>query len=259
MRRLIIEEPVSRPARWSPFVAWFAGAVTAMAVLLVRFQRVDYPAGFTVMGIGLLLALVAVLLSGLAFLRIWQEGRRGLGSAVRGLVVAMLVLAYPGWFAVKGVTLPKINDITTDPDNPPAFSRSRAALDARGGRVPPDVPPEVREAQREAYQQIAPLTLDVPPDDAFDLVRKAAQNRGWQIVEAVKPGGRFGLGRIEAVDRTFLLRLPDDITVRIRPRADGTRVDIRSASRIGTHDFGANAARIRAFLDELSNLAINAA
>ena len=230
-----------------------------MAVLLVRFQRVDYPAGFTVMGIGLLLALVAVLLSGLAFLRIWQEGRRGLGSAVRGLVVAMLVLAYPGWFAVKGVTLPKINDITTDPDNPPAFSRSRAALDARGGRVPPDVPPEVREAQREAYQQIAPLTLDVPPDDAFDLVRKAAQNRGWQIVEAVKPGGRFGLGRIEAVDRTFLLRLPDDITVRIRPRADGTRVDIRSASRIGTHDFGANAARIRAFLDELSNLAINAA
>jgi uncharacterized protein (DUF1499 family) len=132
-------------------------------------------------------------------------------------------------------------------------------LEARNGRVPPDVPPEVREAQREAYQQIAPLTLDVPPDEAFDLVRKAAENRGWRIIEAVKPGGRLGLGRVEAIDRTFLLRLPDDITVRIRPRADGTRIDIHSASRIGTHDLGANAARIRAFLEEVSNLAIKAA
>jgi uncharacterized protein (DUF1499 family) len=81
---------------------------------------------------------------------------------------------------------------------------------------------------------------------------------GWRIIEAVKPGGRMGLGRLEAVDRTFLLRLPDDVTVRIRPRADGTRIDVRSASRIGTHDLGANAARIRRFLDEVSNLAIAA-
>jgi uncharacterized protein (DUF1499 family) len=259
MRRLIIEEPVSRPARWSPFVAWFAGAVTLMAVLLIRFERVEYPAGFTVLGAGLALALLAVLFSGLAFVRIWQEGRQGLGSAVRGLVIALAVLAYPSWFAVKAATLPKINDITTDTENPPAFSRSRAALEARGWRVPPDVPPEVREAQREAYLEIAPLTLDVPPEEAFDLVRKAAENRGWTIIEAVKPGGRVGLGRLEAVDRTFLLRLPDDVTVRIRPRADGTRIDIRSASRIGTHDLGANAARIRAFLEEVSNLALNAA
>jgi uncharacterized protein (DUF1499 family) len=119
------------------------------------------------------------------------------------------------------------------------------------------VPPQVREAQREAYAQIAPLTLDVGPDEAFELVRKAAANRGWQVVEAVRPGGRVGTGRIEAVDRTFLLRLPDDVTVRIRPRVDGTRIDVRSASRIGNHDLGTNARRIRAFLEEVSNLAIS--
>jgi uncharacterized protein (DUF1499 family) len=258
MRRLILEEPFSRPARWSPVVAWFALVVTAMAVGLIRFERVDYPSGFAVLGAGLALALVAVLLAMIGFVRIWQEGRRGLGSAVKGLAIALAVLAYPGFFAVKAVTLPKINDIATDLDNPPAFSRSRTALDARGGRVPPDVPPEVREAQRDAYPQIAPLTLDVPPEEAFELVRKAAENRGWRVIETVRPGGRVGLGRIEAVDRTFLLRLPDDVTVRLRPRADGTRIDIRSASRLGTHDFGANAARIRAFLEEVSNLAIAA-
>jgi uncharacterized protein (DUF1499 family) len=203
--------------------------------------------------------MLAVVLAVLAFIRIWQEGRRGLSSAVKGMLIATAVLAYPAWFSGKAVTLPPINDVTTDTDNPPQFSRSRAVLEARGGRVPPDQPREVREAQREAYAQVAPLTLDVPPDEAFELVQKAALNRGWQIIEATRPGGRVGLGRVEAVDRTLLLRLPDDITVRIRPRADGTRIDVRSASRIGTHDLGQNAARIRAFLDELSNLAIASA
>jgi uncharacterized protein (DUF1499 family) len=256
MRRIILEEPVSRPARWSPTVASFSLAVTVLAVLLIRTGRVDYAAGFTALGAGLALALLAIGLAMLGFIRIWQEGRRGLGSAVKGALLGALILAYPSWFAIKAVTLPPINDITTDTENPPTFSRSHAALEARNGRVPPDAPPEVREAQREAYQQIAPLTLDLGPDEAFELVRKAAANRGWQIIEAVKPGGRVGLGRLEAVDRTFLLRLPDDITVRLRPRADGTRIDIRSVSRMGTHDLGANARRIRAFLEEVSNLAI---
>ena len=258
MRRLILEEPVSRPAKWSPVLAWYALVVSVMAVLLIRFGRVDYTGGFATLGAGLVLALLAIALAALGFLRIWQEGRRGLGSAVQGLVVALLVLAYPSWFALQALTLPALNDVTTDTDNPPSFSRSRAALEARGGRVPPDVSPEVREAQREAYARIAPLTIDLPPEEGFEIVRKAAQNRGWQVIEAVKPGGRMGLGRVEAVDRTFLLRLPDDVTVRLRPRADGTRIDVRSASRIGTHDLGANAARIRAFLDEVSSLAIAA-
>jgi uncharacterized protein (DUF1499 family) len=257
MRRLIIEEPYSRPAKWSPRVAWFALAVTLIAVALIRFNQVDYSSGFVALGIGLFLAMTAILLAVLGFVRIWQEGRRGLGDGVKGLLLGAIILAYPSWFALQAVLLPPINDITTDTENPPAFSLSRAALEARGGRVPPDMPPEVREAQRDAYAQIAPLTLDVGADEAFELVRKAAANRGWQIVEAVKPGGRVGTGRLEAVDRTFLLRLPDDVTVRIRPRVDGARIDVRSASRMGNHDFGANARRIRAFLEELSNLAIS--
>jgi uncharacterized protein (DUF1499 family) len=227
-----------------------------MVVLLIRFERIDYQSGFIVLGAGLAVALVAVGMSLIAFVRIWQEGRRGLGSAIKGLMIASLVLAYPAWFAVKAVTLPPINDVATDTDDPPSFSRSQAALGVRGGRLPPDVAPEAREAQRAAYVQIAPLTLDLAPDEAFALVRKAAANLGWQVIEAVPPGGRVGTGRLEAVDRTPLLRLPDDITVRIRPRADGTRIDIRSASRMGTHDLGTNAKRIRAFLEEASNLAL---
>ncbi|MBZ6076240.1 DUF1499 domain-containing protein [Microvirga puerhi] len=256
MRHLIIEEPYSRPAKWSPMVAWFALAVTAMAAGLIRFGRIDYESGFAALGAGIVVALLAVAFSFMAFIRIWQEGRRGLGAAVRGLVIAGLVLAYPAWMAVKAATLPPITDVSTDTDDPPTFSRSRAALEARGGRIPPDVSPAVREAQRQAYTRIAPLTLDVGPDEAFEVVQSAAKRLGWEVIEAVPPGGRVGTGRLEAVARSFLLKVPDDVTVRIRPRADGTRIDIRSASRMGKHDLGANAARIRAFLDEASNLAI---
>lgn len=256
MRRLIIEEPVSRAAIWSPRVAWFALVVTVMAVLLIRFERVELGGGLAALATGLWLALCAAALSGLAFVRIWTEGRRGVGSAVWGLLIAAVVLAWPSWHGLSALRLPALTDVTTDIENPPAFSRSRAVLEARRGRVPPDPPAEERVAQRGAYARIAPLTLDIPPEAAFALVQKAAANRGWRTIEAVKPGGRIGLGRLEAVDRTFLLRIPDDVTIRIRPRADGTRIDVRSASRIGRHDLGANAVRIRRFLEELSNLAL---
>ncbi|NIX76795.1 DUF1499 domain-containing protein [Microvirga terricola] len=258
MRHYIIEEPVSRPATWSPKLAWFALAVSLMAAALIRFNRIDYPAGFVALGSGLVIALIAVGMSFVAFIHIWREGRRGLGSAVRGLVIAALVLAYPGWMTVKAVTLPPINDVSTDTDNPPAFSRSRAVLAARNDWVPPEVSAQARERQRQGYVKIAPLTLDTDPDEAFVLVREAANNLGWQVIEAVPPGGRAGVGRLDAIDRTLVLKLPEDVTVRVRPRADGARVDVRSASRIGARDLGDNAARIRAFLEETSNLALTA-
>jgi uncharacterized protein (DUF1499 family) len=256
MRRLIIEEPVSRAALWAPRVAWFALAVTVMAVAVIRFGLVELMPGVAALVAGLFLAVEAAGLALFAFVRIWMEGRRGLGMAIRGLVLALLILGYPGYFAVRALIRPPLNDISTDIDDPPTFSRSRAALEARGGRIPPDVAPEARRLQRQAYPQIAPLTLDLPAEQVYDLVRRAAQSRGWQIIEAARPGGRVGLGRLEAVDRTFLLRLPDDITVRIRPRADGARIDVRSASRIGQHDLGQNAQRIQRFLEEVANLAI---
>jgi uncharacterized protein (DUF1499 family) len=256
MRRLIIEEPVSRAAIWSRKIAWFALAVTAVAVAFMRFGLVDVLPGAISLAAGLGLAALAVLMALAAFVRIWMEGRRGVGAAVKGLVLALLILAYPGFYALRGLTLPNLNDVSTDIDDPPAFSRSRAALEARGGRLPPDPPRATRLAQRAAYPQVAPLTLDVSREEAFELARKAAANRGWHVIETVPPGGRVGLGRLEAIDRTFLLRLPDDVTVRIRGRADGSRIDVRSASRLGTHDLGQNARRIRAYLEEVSNLAL---
>ncbi|MET7241954.1 DUF1499 domain-containing protein [Methylobacterium sp. EM32] len=256
MRRLIVEEPVTRAAPWALRLAWLSLAVVGLALLLVRDPRAETAAALAALGSGVGLAALAVLLAIAAFVRIWREGARGLGVAVGGLLLAALVLAYPAYMAARSAMLPPLTDVSTDIENPPAFSRSRAAWEARGGRLPRDSNPAARALQREAYPQIAPLTLDLGPDEAFALAMKAAQNRKWQVVESYKPGGRAGNGRIEAVVRSRLLGLPYDVTVRLHPRADGTRIDVRAATRFGDRDFGQNADHIRAYLDEIGNLAL---
>ena len=252
-RRLVFEEPISRAAVWSRRLAWFSLAVLALALLAFRLSEPSVQGLAPVAGAYGFVGL-ALLLSVAAFVRIWHSGHRGVGMASQAFFISLLLLAPAAYGAFKALTLPHLNDVSTDIDDPPAFSRSRIALDARKGRVPPDVPAERRRAQRQGYPKAVPIVIEVPAEMAFDIARRAAVNRGWQVLEASRPGGRSGAGRIEAVARTRILRFADDITIRVRPRADGSRIDIRSASRIGSHDLGANAARIAAFTAEVELL-----
>ena len=252
-RRLVFEEPVSRAAVWSRRLAWFSLAVLLLSLLLVRLREPSIEGLAPVAG-AYVLVLAALGLAVVAFVRIWQSGHRGVGMAAGAMLLSLILLAPAGYLAVKLVTRPALADISTDIAEPPAFSRSQAALTARAGRVPPDVPAEQRRLQRQAYPKVVPILLELPADAAFDLARRAAAGLGWQVLEAVRPGGRSGAGRIEAVARGRILRFSEDITIRIRPRVDGSRVDIRSASRLGSHDLGVNAGRIAAFTDEIELL-----
>ena len=103
--------------------------------------------------------------------------------------------------------------------------------------------PEVAAKQQQAYPDIVPLLLNVPPGRAFERALAAAKAKGWDIV-ASDPAG----GRIEATDTTFWFGFKDDVVVRVTPLPTGSRVDARSLSRVGVGDVGANAARVRAFL-----------
>nr|WP_246692173.1 DUF1499 domain-containing protein [Methylobacterium sp. WL1] len=233
----------------------FSILATGLALILVRDPRADTDAALVALAAGLYVALAAAVAAVFAFVHVWREGARGLGAALAGLVLAILLL---GYLAYLGCAACACRSCRTSP--PISTTRRPSALARRlrgpGGRYPADPGPAIRERQRAAYPQIAPLTLDIGADEAFELARKAALNRHWQIVEAIRPGGRTGNGRIEAVARGLILNLPDDVTVRIRPRADGARIDVRSASRLGGRDFGTNADRIRAYLDDVANLAL---
>lgn len=252
-RRLVFEEPVSRAAVWSRRLAWFSLTVLVLAVLVVRLGEGSVAELAPIAG-AYVIVLLALLLALLAFARIWQSGHRGVGMAAQAFLLSLILLLPAGYAGFRLVTRPALNDVSTDIDDPPAFSRSAVVQAARKGRVPPDVSPERRRLQREAYPKVVPIILEVSAEQAFDLARRAVKNLGWQALEASRPGGRSGAGRIEAVARTPVLRLTDDVVIRIRPRVDGSRVDIRSAARIGSHDLGRSAERIAAFTAEIELL-----
>jgi uncharacterized protein (DUF1499 family) len=99
-----------------------------------------------------------------------------------------------------------------------------------------------------AYPDIRPVTIAEPPDAAFKRALNVARDFGWQVVAAVPDEGR-----IEATDTTLWFGFKDDIVIRVTPSAGGSRIDVRSVSRLGEGDLGKNAARIRAYLRRLQS------
>ena len=193
--------------------------------------------------IGALTGAVVALLS--AGLLARAREMRGLALALSALLLSALVAAPPLWWSAQAQRLPKIHDISTDTEDPPAFV---AVLPLRqGARNGVDYPPETAAQQRRGYPDIAPLLLEVPPAVAFERAERAARAMGWQIV-SIAPDAL----RIEATATTLFFGFKDDVVVRVRPQAQGSIVDVRSLSRIGGSDIGANARRVRGFLDRLA-------
>jgi uncharacterized protein (DUF1499 family) len=254
MRHLIIEEPFSESAIWARRLAIFAIAVVATGLGLARLG-LDPTAVLAVIGSAIILACLAILCAGAASVEIWRTGRKGVGLIFGGAILAVLLLAYPAYLGVQAVRLPVLNDISTDTDDPPAYSLSRKALTARHGWIPPSIPDAARQAQTTAYPNVQPIYLDLEADDAYQAVLATAAALRWKIINSIPPGGRLGLGHVDAIAHGMILGFADDVTIRIWPLAGETRVDIRSASRIGRHDFGGNASRIEAFADELKTQA----
>ena len=169
-------------------------------------------------------------------------GRRGLVLAIGGFLIALVVSGIPWSLQRLAGRVPAIHDITTDPDDPPRFVellslRKTAANEAEYGG------PEIAAKQRAAYPDIVPLELSLSPAEAFQAALSAARGLDWQVAAADKQSGR-----IEATATTFWFGFKDDLVVRVVPTPKGSRIDIRSVSRVGKSDLGANARRIRAFL-----------
>ncbi|HSE14163.1 MAG TPA: DUF1499 domain-containing protein [Candidatus Deferrimicrobium sp.] len=171
------------------------------------------------------------------------KGRRGFPLAVAGTVVGALAFGVPGnWYRIAKEA-PMIHDITTDTENPPVFV-SVLALRKNAPNSAVYGGPEIAARQHAAYPDIRPLVSDLPPARAFERSLSVARRMGWNIVDE-NPAE----GRIEATATTRWFGFKDDVVIRIAPAAGaGSRVDIRSVSRVGRSDVGTNARRVRAFL-----------
>ncbi len=171
--------------------------------------------------------------------------RRGGTITVIAAAAGFAAAAIPIAVVFNASDKPPINDISTDTSNPPAFVSIDAAL--RGPDASPlEYNPAFAPQQARAYPLVRPLDLPLDAGKAFD-VAMAAVDKDWQIILADRAAGR-----IEAVERSLWWGYRDDIVIRLTATGTGTRVDVRSKSRVGESDLGANARRIAAYLDRVA-------
>ena len=220
------------------------GVALLIGVLGHRVGLIGLGLAFGLFGVGFLLSAVALVMALVTLLvgRRTPEVARRAGIA---LVLAVAVVAIPVSTILIGGSAPAIHHITTDTEDPPQFD---AVIPLRGDTSNSlEYTADIAAVQRRAYPDTRPLFVQSPPDEVFDRSEQVVQGLGWEVVNADRVAGR-----IEATDTTFWFGFKDDVVVRIRPVDDGSRVDLRSVSRVGGGDVGANAARIRAFSSRLT-------
>lgn len=219
---------------------------TAMSGLGTRFGWWGFRTGLTLLRWSAYaeLAVAAAAVIGCIFAYSRGQGN-GLSLFLLAGIISIAAVIVPFRMYLTARSVPAIHDITTDTEDPPQFdavlSMRKAALNPAeyGG-------PEIAQQQKKAYPDIAPLLLSVPPARTFEKARATVQAMGWEIVSADP-----AKGRIEATDTTFWFGFKDDIVIRITAQGNGSRVDLRSLSRVGRSDVGANADRIRKLLKAL--------
>ena len=272
---LDVVTPVATESRWVRFRRWLILATLATALLApLVFMLAALGAKLGLWGFGTGFAITRnvgpLVLGGAIVLGLLTALFAFLVKPRRGFVVAGLAVAVGlfGFFRLASVqntvaSLPFIHDITTDTQDPPVFGSAVMAernategvntVDYDGKTAPATLPSGERgerlvsALQTQAYPEIRTLVLSEPPDVVFGRAEQAARDMGWAIKEADRAAGR-----IDATDTTFWYGFKDDVAIRLRPAAgSGTRVDVRSTSRVGGSDLGANAARIKAFLDAM--------
>jgi uncharacterized protein (DUF1499 family) len=208
-------------------LAVLAAALLAGSGLGVRAELWPFRVGFGMFAGAMLVGLAAAGTAVVAL--VVPRLRKGSVSVLTGVFIAGLATAVVPLEHVRRVkTLPYINDITTDTENPPQLA---------------DYPAHFAELQRIGYPDLKPLQLAVPPAQAFARARDVARMLGWEIVGADEKAGR-----IEALATTRWFGFQDDIVVRVAAAGGGSRIDVRSRSRVGRSDLGTNARRIREFL-----------
>jgi len=164
--------------------------------------------------------------------------QRGLLLGLTGIILSLPVIAATLLFEYSATAYPLINDITTDTQDPPSYWDVPNPIEYPGQAV--------ADLQLAAYPDLKPLQLSVSPEQVFEKALELVTNKGWEVI-ANDPDE----GRIEAVATSLLFGFKDEIVVRITSTDGGSIVDIRSRSRIGRIDRGANAKRIRNYLQAL--------
>jgi uncharacterized protein (DUF1499 family) len=237
---------VSAFARAGSLLALLAGIAAVSSGLGTRYEAWNFHTGLGILRGAAYGGAAATVLSLAGIISsLFPVNGRSVRLGFYGLVFGLILVAIPWYWAEKAKRVPPIHDITTDIQHPPKFVTILPLR--KDASNPPDYGgPQVAAHQLKAYHDIVPLFLKTPPDRAFEKALAVARGMGWTIVD-----DNSDKGRIEATDTTFWFGFKDDIVIRVEKKDSGSRVDIRSVSRVGISDIGTNAERIRRFLAKM--------
>lgn len=236
----------SRLGRVSTWLGRLCLLLALLGPALAYFDLVAPILGFGTFGLGLLCGLIALLIGALALL-VGPAGTRGATAA--GMAVPVIVITVVLLLSGARRNLPRINDITTDTEAPPQFVHA-GTLPENAGRDMSYPGLAVAEQQKAGYPDLGPLTLAMPPDEAFKQVAAAARSMPTWVITREDAEARA----LEGYDTTRLFHFRDDFVIEVRAAPNGqSAVHMRSKSRDGKGDVGANAARIRAFFNRLKS------
>ena len=233
-------------AKAAPILAVLAVSIVVIGIAGAYSGALAPLTGFMLFAGGALLGGLVCVVVSLVGVFLSRGGRDPLGQSksLTGLAIGLGLIIVVLGAAATNPQVPPINDITTNLEDPPAFASADEVPDYAGRDM--SYPTGFAALVREAYPDLAPLRLEGPLEQTFARALEAADSLGWQVVAKDPARGVFDAQQVSTI-----FRFVDDVTVRIVPDGDGCLVDVRSKSRDGRSDLGANAARIRAFLEEL--------
>lgn len=236
-------------AKLAQLSGWSALFLVVLGFATAHFGILAPYTSFRMLAVGLIVgSLLAVILGTIGWVKSRGEavGRR---RSWHGLILGGLLLLAAVVLIAPHTGAPPIHDLTTNPDDPPTFVEALRHPDNIGRDLTyPHGGDDVIEHQRRAYPDLQPIEVALSPDEAFAAALQVAEQLGWTILWA-----NAELGTIEAYEVSWAFRFVDDLVVRVRPQGIGSRVDMRSTSRVGISDLGANATRIRHFAEQLAH------
>ncbi|MBO6719087.1 MAG: DUF1499 domain-containing protein [Rhizobiaceae bacterium] len=244
---VLLERRVSAEARWSRRIAYFAAVLLVTSVAGHRFGAVETIALFWLFGVVVGLALVALLLSAVGFLRLWEFGDKGGRNSVKGLLAALVVLAPFGFGVAQFFLSPRLTDISTDLVDPPRFHHARAQRPAQANPIRP-VAAAQAIVQIDYYPEITGRRYPLAMATARSISDAVVEQLGWTMLGPIRMGAFGGVMTLEVMAPSPWIGIVSDAAIRLTDEGETTYLDIRSVSRFGNHDLGDNAAKINRFL-----------
>ena len=217
-----------------------------LSLLGTRTGLFDFRAGFTGIKYTVYLS-IAVFVVGLLIV-LWQRNKNPAGAkaARHAVLISLIPIIGIGSQLVIARSVPSIHNISTDTVNPPEFSRIAEIRTSEHNPLEYKAE-KLAEIQAEAYPGVKTIYSELTLPEAHGKALVVAEAMGWEVVNQ-----DVVTGIIEAVETTKLWGFKDDIVIRVQDSGSQVAIDLRSVSRVGQSDLGANAKRIEKFIQHFS-------